>query len=130
MNTNTHQFDELAFKEEVYQIVGCAMEVLNTLGHGFPEKTYENAIIVEFGIRNIPYSRQTRFPVTYKDTQVGEFIPDLLVFDRLIVELKTVPAITDCERGQVLNYLKVTDARVGLILNFARPKLEWERLVS
>ncbi len=130
MNTNKHEYDRsLEFKEETHQIIGSAMDVLNALGHGFPEKTYENAIIVEFGLKNIPFSQQARFPLVYKNVKVGEFIPDLIVFDNIIVELKTTPAITDLERGQVLNYLKAAKAKIGLILNFARPKLEWERLV-
>ncbi|MGI6391590.1 MAG: GxxExxY protein [Kiritimatiellia bacterium] len=126
MDTNKH---ELFLKEEVFQIVGCAMEVLNTLGHGLLEKPYENALVVEFGLRNIPFHQQPRFDVIYKSIKVGEYIPDLIVFDQIVVDTKTIERITDVERGQILNYLKITGLKVGVILNFKRAKLEWERLV-
>lgn len=126
MNTNQ---SELLLKEEVYQVVGCAMEVLNTLGHGLLEKPYENALVVEFGLKNIPYKQQPRYEVIYKSVKVGEYIPDLIVFDEIVVDTKTIDRITNVERGQILNYLKITQLRVGLLLNFKHPKLEWERLV-
>jgi GxxExxY protein len=126
MDTNEHK---LLFKDEVFQIVGCAMEVLNTLGHGLLEKPYENALVVEFGLRGIPYKQQPRFDVVYKGVRVGDYIPDLIVFDKIVVDAKTIDCITDAERGQILNYLKITQLKVGLILNFKKPKLEWERLV-
>jgi len=126
MDANKH---ELLLKEEVFQIVGCAMEVLNTLGHGLLEKPYENALVVEFGLRGIPYKQQPRFDVVYKGVRVGDYIPDLIVFDKIVVDAKTIDRITDAERGQILNYLKITQLKVGLILNFKKPKLEWERLV-
>lgn len=126
MNTNEH---ELIFKEEVYQIVGCAMEVLNTLGHGLVEKCYENALVVEFGLRDIPFQQQQSFDVCYKDHRVGRFIPDLIVFDKIIVETKTIERLTEHERGKVINYLRITGLKVGLLLNFKKRKLEWERVV-
>ena len=99
------------------------------LGHGLLEKPYENALVGEFGLNRIPFKQQPRFNVIYKSVQVGEYFPDLIVFDRIVVETKTIDRITDLGRGQILNYLKITQLRVGLILNFKRPKLEWERLV-
>lgn len=116
-------------KDEVYQVVGCAMEVINTLGHGLLEKPYENALVVEFGLKGIPFKQQPCFEVIYKGVKVGDYIPDLIVFDRIVVDTKTIDRITNVERGQILNYLKITQLRVGLILNFKHPKLEWERLV-
>ena len=126
MDTNNH---ELLLKNEVYQVVGCAMEVLNTLGHGLLEKPYENALIVEFGLRGISFSQQQRFDVQYKNVKVGIYVPDLIAFNKVIVETKTIDRITDVERGQVINYLKITGLRVGVILNFKHSKLEWERIV-
>jgi GxxExxY protein len=126
MDTNGH---ELLLKEEVFRVVGCAMEVLNGLGHGLLEKPYENALVVEFGLKGIPVRQQPRFDVVYKGVRVGEYVPDLIAFDQIIVDAKTIDRITDLERGQVLNYLKITGLRVGLILNFKYPRLEWERLV-
>ncbi len=105
------------------------MEVLNTPGHGLLEKPYENALVVEFGLKGIPFKQQPRFDVIYKKVRVGEYIPDLIVFDQIVVDTKTIERITDLERGQILNYLKITQLTVGLILNFKRPQLEWERLI-
>lgn len=112
-----------------YEIVGCAIEVLNSLGHGFHEKPYENALVVEFGLRCMPVSQQQCFEIQYKSIAVGEFIPDLIVGNAVIVDTKVIEQITDLERGQMLNYLRITGLRVGLIINFKRPRLEWERMV-
>lgn len=87
MDTNKH---ELILKDEVFQIVGCAMEVLNTLGHGLLEKPYENALVVEFGLRSISFQQQPRFDVIYKSVKVGEYIPDLIAFDQIVVDTKTI----------------------------------------
>ncbi len=125
MDTDEHRF---LFKEETHQIIGCAMEVLNTLGHGLREKPYENALCVEFGLRNIAYAQQPHFDVVYKEVKVGEYIPDLVVFDKIVIDTKTIERITDHEKGQILNYLKITGLRVGLILNFKYAKLQYERL--
>jgi len=120
---------KLLFKEEVFQIVGSAIEILNEVGHGFHEKPYENALVVEFGVRKIPCQQQKSFTMLYKGCKVGEFIPDLIAFNAVIVDEKTIDRITDVERGQMLNYLRMTKLRVGVILNFKHPKLEWERIV-
>ena len=125
MDTDEHRF---LFKEETHQIIGCAMEVLNTLGHGLLEKPYENALCVEFGLRNIAYAQQPRFDVVYKEVKVGEYIPDLIVFNTIVVDTKTIDRITDHEKGQLLNYLRITGLRIGLIMNFKYAKLQWERL--
>jgi len=124
MDTN-----KLLLKEEVFQIIGCAMEVLNEIGHGLNEKIYENSLTVEFKLRNIAFNQQRRYEVLYKGQHVGEFIPDLIAFASVIVDAKVIDRITDAERGQMLNYLRITKLRVGLILNFKHPKLEWERIV-
>lgn len=127
MDTNEHS--RLLLKDEVYQIVGAAIEVLNGIGHGLIEKPYENALVVEFGLRSIPFQQQARFEVVYKGVSVGQFIPDLIAFEQIVIDTKVIDRITDVERGQMLNYLKITRLRVGVILNFKHAKLEWERLV-
>jgi GxxExxY protein len=127
MNTNLE--NKLLLKDEVFQIVGSAMEVLNEIGHGLHEKPYENALVIEFGIRKIPTKQQANFDVLYKGHKVGLFIPDLIAYDQVVVDTKVIDRITDVERGQMLNYLRITKLRVGVILNFKNPKLEWERLV-
>ena len=126
MDTNKR---ELILKKEAHQLVGCAMEVLNVLGHGLLEKPYENALVVEFGLQGIPFKQQPRFDVKYKSIQVGEYIPDLICFDQVVVDTKTVEKITNHEIGQMLNYLKITGLQLGLLLNFKHAKLEWKRVV-
>jgi GxxExxY protein len=121
--------DSILLKEEAFRVVGAAFEVLNTLGHGLHEKPYENALVVEFSLAKIPFEQQLRFPVIYKTVQVSEYVPDLIAFGTVIVDPKVIDRITDHERGQMLNYLRITGLKVGLILNFKRAKLEWERLV-
>jgi GxxExxY protein len=116
-------------KEETYVIIGCAFEVLNELGHGLNEKLYENSLVIEFKRRAIAFDQQRRFEVLYKEEHVGEFIPDLIAFGRVIVDVKVIERITDHERGQMLNYLRITGLPVGLILNFKHGKLEFERIV-
>lgn len=128
MDANQREFKGLNGKE-VYAIIGCAFEVLNELGHGLHEKPYENSLVVEFEARDISYNQQKRFPVLYKTVQVGEYIPDLIAFDAVVVDTKVIDQITDHERAQMINYLKITGLKVGLIINFKRPKLDWERIV-
>jgi GxxExxY protein len=136
MNTDKEQGDlqggsNTAFllKEETRAIIGCAFEVLNELGHGLNEKCYENALVVEFRLKGISFCQQRQFKVLYKGEMVGLFIPDLIAFDQVIVDTKVIDRITDVERGQMLNYLRIIKQRVGLILNFKHPRLEWERIV-
>ena len=126
MHTND---EKLLFKEEVFRIVGCAIEVPNTLGHGLVEKPYENALVVEFGLQAIPYRQQSVFDILYKGHKVGLFVPDLIVFDAVVVDTKVIDRVTDHERGLMLNYLRTTKSRAGIILDFKRAKLEWERIV-
>ena len=126
---DTNYTTTLLLKEEVFQIVGAAMDVLNELGHGFHEKPYENALAVEFGLRKIPYFQQPNYDMLYKGIKVGLFIPDLIAFGSVIVDAKVIDQITDLERGKMINYVKITRLRVGVILNFRHPKLEWERIV-
>ena len=125
MDTN----QQLEEKELVFQIVGCSMEVLNELGHGLREKTYERALCVEFGLQEINYSQQSIFPVFYKGEKVDDYIPDLIVEDRVVVDMKTIDAIGDNEIGKMLNYLRVTGLKVGLLINFKHSKLQWKRIV-
>lgn len=115
--------------EITHAIIGAAMEVLNELGHGLHEKPYENALVVELELRGLALDQQRNYDVLYKGTRVGNYIPDLIVAEAVVVDTKVVDRITDNDRGQMINYLKITGLEVGLILNFARPKLEWERIV-
>ncbi len=116
-------------KAETEKIIGFAFEVLNEIGHGFHEKIYENALTVMFKLNGIAFDQQRRFPVLFRGVEVGEFIPDLIAFGSVIVDPKVIDHITDFERGKMLNYLRITRLRVGLLLNFKKPRLEFERVV-
>ena len=120
---------KLILKAETEKVIGFAFEVLNEIGHGLNEKIYENSLVVLFKQNGIAFDQQRRFPVLFRGVQVGEFVPDLIAFGSVIVDTKVIDRITDVERGQMLNYLRITKLRVGLILNFEKPKLEFERVV-
>lgn len=126
MNTDG---EEPLYKAESQQIVGAAMEVLNEIGHGFHEKPYENALVVEFCLREISCQQQRQFDILYKGEKVGNYMPDLIAYEKIVVDTKVIETITDREIGQMMNYLKVTELRLGYILNFKHPKLQWKRVV-
>ena len=120
---------KLLFKDETQKVIGLSFEILNEVGHALNEKIYENSLVVGFRQLSIEFDQQRRFPVHFRGIQVGEFIPDLIAFDAVLVDTKVIDRITDHERGQMLNYLRITKLRVGLILNFKHARLEWERVV-
>jgi GxxExxY protein len=128
MDTNEHESDKILHKDLVYSVVGAAIEVLNTLGHGLHEKVYEDAMVIELGLRSIPVSQQSRFAVVYKGHHLTDFVPDLVVGQAVVADPKTIDRITDHERGKMINYLRITKLRVGVLLNFKYAKLEWERI--
>ncbi len=116
------------YSEETHAIIACSFEVLNEIGNGLHEKIYENALVVEFGLRGIPVSQQPAYDVNYKSVVVGKFIPDLINYEKIVVDTKTIDKITEHERGKMLNYLSITGLKVGLIINFKYAKLEWLRV--
>ncbi len=111
------------------KILGAAFEVHNTLGSGFLEKVYENALTHELRHCGIECAQQKDIEVVSTGKVVGKYAADLLVSGRVLVKLKVVSALTDVHRAQVLNYLKAGAFKVGLLINFAYPKLQYERLV-
>ena len=121
--------DDFPCKAETHAVIGYAFAVLNELGHGLNEKLYENSLVVEFKRGGVVFDQQRRFEVLYKDEHVGEFIPDLISHGIVVVDAKCIDRITDHERGQMLNYLRITKLPVGLILNFKHAKLEYERII-
>lgn len=122
---------ELILKDEVYAIVGAAMEVYYKLGVGFTEPVYQGAIAIEFNGRAIPYVREPVLEVAYKGIPLNKtFRPDFVCYDQVIVELKCQYRLTGIEEAQIINYLRITNKHVGLLVNFgSRPKLEWSRYV-
>jgi GxxExxY protein len=120
---------DLICHEESGSLISCAYAVINEIGHGYHEKPYENALVVEFLHRGIPFLQQPRYPILYRGVNVSDFIPDLVAYDKVIVDTKVIPRITDHEIGQMINYLRVTGLQLGLILNFKHSKLEFRRVV-
>ena len=111
------------------RIIGCAIKVSNTLGAGFLEKVYENALVHELRKTGLQVKQQEPIKVRYEEVVVGEYTADLLVEDQAIVELKAAKGIDPVHEAQLLNYLKATSLRVGLILNFGTPRLGIKRMV-
>lgn len=122
---------DLLYKEEVYAIIGAAMEVHKELGPGFLESVYEEAIIIESHDRNIPCDTQVKIPVHYKGRKLQkEFIADYVGYSKIIVEFKSIRQLTNVEKAQVINYLKATKMKLGLLINFgSHGKLEWQRII-
>ena len=123
--------DEMILKEEAYAIIGAAMEVYNEKGFGFAEAVYQECMELELGLRKISFSSQQHVPISYKGRELKQkYVPDLCCYDQIIVELKAVAELTNDHRAQVLNYLKATGLKLGLLINFGNPKgLQFERLV-
>jgi GxxExxY protein len=111
------------------RVVGAVYEVANTLGAGFLEKVYERALVRELTLRGLRAEAQVPLPVYYKGSAVGEYFADILVEGVLIVELKCVSSLADEHLAQCLNYLKATNGRLALLVNFQHPKVEWKRVV-
>jgi GxxExxY protein len=122
---------ELLFKEEVYTIVGAAMQVYNTLGPGFLEAVYQESLGIEFDKQNIPYTPQCEIPVYYGDQRLKTcYKADFLVYDKIIIEIKALQLLSTREEAQLINYLKATGLNLGLLINFgSKEKLEWQRRV-
>lgn len=119
----------LLHKELSYAIIGAALEVHNVLGPGFLESVYEEALAHEFGLRTIAYQRQVKLNVGYKAIIAGEFRADFLIDGKIVVELKATKGLTEIDEAQLINYLKGTGYRVGLLLNFGTRSLEHRRRV-
>ena len=111
------------------RVIGCAFEVSNTLGCGFLEKVYENAMAVELRQAGMRVEQQRPVQVRYKGQIVGECVLDLLIEDVLIVEVKAMDTLDEAHTAQCLNYLKATERPICLLLNFGRPRVEMRRFV-
>ena len=115
--------------ELTYNINGAIFEVNRELGVRFLEKVYENALLVELGKRGLEAESQVPVKVKYKGTEVGEYYADIVVENQVIVELKSVDSLQKIHEAQLLNYLKATGYKVGLLVNFTHPKAEIKRFV-
>jgi len=115
------------YKDLTHEMINASLEVHNALGCGFLEKVYENSLVYELKLRAIKVEKQKEIEVSYKNYLVGNYICDLLVENKIVVELKTLDKISNVHKAQILNYLKATNYEVGLIINFANLKLEFKR---
>jgi len=122
--------DERRLNELTEKIIGCAYEVSNRLGCGFLESIYHKAMLVELTHAGLDARPQCPLVVRYRDVVVGEYFADLLVAGEVLVELKTVKSLEEVHTAQCINYLKATGLRICLLINFAKPKLEINRLVN
>ena len=111
------------------QVIRCAFEVSNTLGAGFVEKVYENALCVELQKAGIPFCRQQRYAIRYKNENIGNYIADIVVAEKLLIELKALSSLNREHEAQVMNYLKASGLRVGLLLNFGTARIGMKRIV-
>ncbi len=121
---------ELLYKPEVFGIVNAAMEVHRELGHGFLEAVYQEALELEFNDRRIQYVREKPLNIIYKGRQLNkEYSADFVCYDKIIVELKALAELNSMHESQLINYMKATKLRVGVLINFGAPSLEFKRFV-
>ena len=117
--------------EEGYSLMGAAFEVYRELGPGLSEEIYQESMEVELGLREIPYSSKAELPVYYKGRLLNKtYIPDLLVYEEIVTELKAVKALAPEHEQQLLNYMHITKKAVGYLIDFGRPDaVEWKRFI-
>ena len=122
---------DLIYKQESYDIIGACFEVYNEHGNGFVEPIYHESLILEFGLRTLPAVSEPQIQVKYKGTVLKKTCrPDFVCFSKIILEIKAVKDLTDEHRAQVLNYLKATGFKLGLLVNFgSQEELQYERIV-
>ncbi len=120
---------EIVYKELSYAIIGAAMEVHKVLGGGFLESVYESALAHEFELRGIKFERQKRLPVLYKGENVGDYIADMVVENKVVLELKAASAISPAHEAQAHHYLAATGLKLAIILNFGTASLQQKRIV-
>ena len=121
----------MILKKEAYNIIGACMEVHSILGQGFLESVYQEALAIEFEKRKIPFVKEKKLEIEYKDVKLEKYyIADFICYDNIIVELKALTDLTSNETSQVLNYLTITGYSLALLVNFGQKSLEYKRLVK
>lgn len=121
---------DLVYKELTYKIRRCLMNVYNHLGPGFREETYKRALTKEFRDADIPFSYEKPIPINYKDEVIDEYRIDLIVFDKIILELKAVTEMHPSYEAQLLSYLRASGLKLGLLVNFGSERLFIKRLIN
>ncbi len=126
MNTNEHEY---GIDDLVKLVVGAAYEVSNALGCGFLEKVYERALARELELCGLQVCQQVMYPLEYKGAPLGNYVADVVVEGRVIVELKCVDCFSNEHLAQALNYLRASNLKLALLINFQKPKVEWKRVI-
>jgi GxxExxY protein len=122
--------NEIYLKEEAYGIIGCCMEVHKTLGKGHSEIVYGDALEYEFNKNNIPFSREKKFSINYKEIILPHYYyADFLLFDEIILEIKAIEKLSSSEIKQTLNYLAASQNKLGLLVNFGEDSLAYKRVI-
>ncbi len=122
--------EKFPYKSECYQIIGCCMEVHKALGAGFLEAVYQEALGLEFSEKSIPFVKEKVLDVWYKGKLLDKkYIADYICFDEVIVELKACESLSPEHIAQVLNYLKATGKKIGLLINFGSQSLQYKRVI-
>jgi GxxExxY protein len=122
--------EKLIYPELSHKIMGCVFEVHKTLEPGFAESIYEEALVYELGLRNIPFKRQETLKVTYKDQVVGLHRLDIIVDDKIVLELKSVSELNDLFKQQLLSYLRASGIKLGILINFGASSVQYIRIVN
>ena len=118
---------DIQFQQEIYDIIGAAMEVQNELGRGFAELVYHEALNIELGLRGIPFESEKLITITYKGHLLDRtYKADLVCFDKIVVELKSVEILKTEHTAQLLNYLKATKLPLGILINFGETPLKYK----
>lgn len=112
------------------QVLNAIFEVSNTLGAGFLEKVYERALLIELRLRGLKATIQASLPVHYKSQYIGDYFADILVEDKLVIELKCADHLAPEHTAQCLNYLRASGLTLCLLVNFQKPKVEWKRIIK
>jgi GxxExxY protein len=121
---------DLLYKEEVFKLVGFCMEIHRELGKGYDEVLYKDALVVELKRSNIPFTREQKYEVAYKDVVLPHFyFADFVIWDKILFEGKACECLTDAHVKQVLNYLAASKLKLGLLVNFGEDSLTWKRVI-
>ncbi len=123
--------ENIIYKEESYAIIGACMEVHKELGAGFLEAVYHESLMIEFNKRNIPYEHEKELSIIYKDQVLEKkYYADFVCYGKIIIEVKALNELSTEHQAQVLNYLKATNFKLGILVNFGQQKLQYIRLVK
>ena len=125
MNTDKHGLNSISEK-----IIGCAFQVSNTLGTGFLEKVYQNALFIELVDSGLQVEKEKAITIHYKEKVVGEYFADLLINQQIIIEIKAVQSLNEIHQAQLLNYLKATKLHLELLINFGTSKVQIKRMIN